>query len=375
MGLMGLIGCTADDYRHGQPTTIEATALASSYDTREPGTVTRTWTPPTGYKLYSDVMGLFEEQVDLSEKSIGVFLTKDGEAPLQSTFFFKKNATPQWHFDLEEITAADYYLYGYIPKEAAESSAIVANTAYSDGAVLTLTGLRTVTHNDVSIMVAAKEGTSDACEGLQPGSFKTKIKTGEGDANKNYVYLLFDHLFAALRFSFKVDAEYARLRTIKLTKLELTAYDTEGNRLKAKYNATVTLAANTTGASPIESVVFTPDESSADVAYEPIFTAADDGVALQTDVATSFMGSFVPGRNTNFRLRSTYDVYDRKDNLVRKGCEAVNDINIRSIFSMPSATELTRGTLYSLTLTVRPTYLYVLSEPDLDSPSVTVGGD
>ena len=79
----------------------------------------------------------------------------------------------------------------------------------------------------------------------------------------------------------------------------------------------------------------------------------------------------MPGQNTSFYLRSTYNVYDLKGNLVREGCEAVNTIDLRSLFKI-TATQLQRGHMYSVTLTVNPTYLYVLSEPDLDNPTVKI---
>ena len=56
-------------------------------------------------------------------------------------------------------------------------------------------------------------------------------------------------------------------------------------------------------------------------------------------------------------------VYDRKGNLIRKGCEATNKI--------PDL-EASRGQRVQLNLTVNPTYLYVLSDPDLDNPTVKV---
>ena len=66
-------------------------------------------------------------------------------------------------------------------------------------------------------------------------------------------------------------------------------------------------------------------------------------------------------------LRSTYDVYDKQNNLIRKGCVAENTIVPQERFNIK---QFNRGHKYTLRLTVMPTYLYMLSEPDLNNPSV-----
>ena len=384
--LMGLMGCSKDqEQADRQFISFEAQPLMQSFYEELPAKagrlsgITRAWTPPTGYYLYDATDGegkpilypIAEEQVSLINKSIDIFMTQDGTTPLHGAFYYKaSNST--WHFDAEIEHSGDYYLYGAIPKEVVESSSISSsstendNSGYSNGAVLKLNGLRTVTHSDLCVIVGAKEGSNaETVTDLTTGQFKVNVSSATKNVTSgtNHVFLLFDHLYSALRFNFKVDATYDELRTIKLTKLELMAFESVGsNKLKAKYNATITLQKTTAGASPIQNIVFTPDNSSADVGYEPIYDGAE--VTLNPITATSLMGCIVPGNNTHFMLRSTYNVYDKSGNLVREGCEAENDIDLRSLFNM-TAVNLQRGHMYSLTLTVQPTYIYVLSEPDL----------
>lgn len=63
-------------------------------------------------------------------------------------------------------------------------------------------------------------------------------------------------------------------------------------------------------------------------------------------------------------LVSTYDVYDKKGNLTRENCTATN--------KLPSSkTNIGIGVQDSITLTVNPSYLYVLSDPDQD-PKVVI---
>ena len=413
LGIMGLWGCSEEEDNR-QHVTFEVESLTRTFDEKQPVAgaaglagaaeatgatgatgnaetgwhFTRTWDPPTGYTTYEGaIANLFPEQVNLFYKSIDVFFTQNDETPLQGTFSYKTTSN-SWRIDTD-LEATTYYLYGYIPKEVTESATISSsgtandNSNYTNGAVLTLNGMKTVTHSDVCVIVGAKNGTSDDNDGgLTVGDFTVSAKaTSSSGATGNHIFLLFDHLYSALRFNFRVDAGYAELRTIKLTKLELIAYQSNSStKLKAKYNATITLESNP-GSSPITNIVFTPDDSSADVAYEPIYSGAEvtlpsgkypagDPQAGQ-DMYTSFLGCFVPGRNTNFKIRTTYNVYDKQNNLIRKGCQAENAINMRSIFNM-TATELERGHMYSLSITVEPTYLYVLSEPDLDNPTIKI---
>ncbi len=283
-----------------------------------------------------------------------------------------------------EIQSGDYFLYGFIPTEDADHASIAPlNSSYSNGAVLTIHDLDAVTPSDVCVIIGAKEGTDvNTPTGLQRGQYQTHLNpTGTSSTYHNYIFLLFDHLYSALRFNYKVDAEYAKLRTIKLRKLELIAYsDDSGGAVKAKYNVVITLRQNTTGDSPIASVNFTPDTSSGNVAPVPLYDWDGDPskyLTLKVTEPTAFMGTFVPGDMKYFKLRSTYDVFDKnvtnahpEGNLIREGCQAENTIDLRKKFGSYLST--TRGSSYSYTITVQPTYLYMLSEPDLDNPTVTI---
>ena len=414
MILMGLVGCSEDsDLENRNRVTFEAQSLATGFEQEQSGhapsspsdVTTRAWTPPTGYYLYTDdnVMGLFAQQTDLFYKSIDVFFTQDGKEPMHGAFSYKKpyGENPgTWRLNMEIEDPGDYYVYGYIPKEAANSATIAGNSSYSEGAELTINGIKTITHSDVCVIVGAKDGTdadhatsSEApYASLATGDFKVHankmVMSSEPEVH-NYIYLLFDHLYAALAFRFTIDETYDALRTIRVRKLELIGYDDASETsIKARYNVKVKLKGNTTGSSPIEEVTFTPDPTSGDLAMEPIYESPDAyGVALAHNTHTDFMGCFVPGQNTNFKLRTTYDVYDKnqaKDkqgnlifdsegqpvyNLIRYGCVADNAFDLQSTF--PTTGSL-RGKMFQLTIKVAPTYLYVLSEPDVDNPTITI---
>jgi hypothetical protein len=168
-----------------------------------------------------------------------------------------------------------------------------------------------------------------------------------------FISILMDHLYAAAQFRLKIDAEYASLRTIKLKTMTLSTN-------KGSVDATVSLTHNTTGASPITGSI-TYSLSGTNGAAE-IFNS-DEGIALDKTTFLTINSYFAPTLSDNLTLVSTYDVYDRNGNLIRQNSTATNKLpNLEAI----------RGQRVQLYLTVNPTYLYVLSEPDLDNPTITV---
>ena len=90
-----------------------------------------------------------------------------------------------------------------------------------------------------------------------------------------------------------------------------------------------------------------------------------------------FLGHFMPNSVSKLILTSVYDVYDTNitpehpnGNLIRKDSRATNTLSISQLFK--GQTESVRGWKYELMLTINPTYLYMMSDPDLNNPTVTV---
>ena len=170
----------------------------------------------------------------------------------------------------------------------------------------------------------------------------------------------------------RVQKDYHALRHIKLKELRLKTENSEGK--VGKTNVTITLHKTDDGSNPI----------SGDISYSPAGEDTSNGTIyrnsagfpLTTDYST-FLGHFMPEGISTIVLTSIYDVYDTNytddehpGNLIRKDCTATNRMSLSQIFSEVSETR--RGYKYHLYLTINPTYLYVLSEPDLDSPTVVV---
>lgn len=266
---------------------------------------------------------------------IGIYMLESTTAPYTENYI--RYATKWYaHFDVDANTP--YTVYGYMPKITGMSSSLSSVT--SDGATLTINGIKPVTADDICIITGVKETDTD----LKEGQFHWFM----ANANDNfYMYLLMDHLYASVKFSLKVSEEYAQLRTIKLKTMTLSTD-------KGSVNAVISLTHNTTGASPITSVTYT---LTGDNCAAEIFNDAE-GQALSSTTPIAVSACFAPTLSDNLTLFSTYDVYDRYGNLVRANCTATN--------KLPNL-EASRGQRVQLNMKVDPTYLYIMSDKDLDN--------
>jgi hypothetical protein len=183
---------------------------------------------------------------------------------------------------------------------------------------------------------------------------------------------MLDHLYSAVQFKFLVNPTYNELRTIKLKTVEMKSVN------QIYYPLVVTMKARAEDGSYEEYSVDWGDSDSRENAFVSLYTN-ENGETLSATTATVVDGYFVPlvdkqdpdaSVYNNLELRCTYDVYDKNvseahpnGNLVRENCTAVN--KLPSLAYGPNQRTI-------LTLTVNPTYLYVLSDPDLDNPTVTI---
>lgn len=312
-----------------------------------------------GYVTYDDLYTDYAPQQSLVDATIHMFFTQPGSDPEQGSF---RKSGEKW-VSTVEMESGGYYLYGFIPENVVGGATNIApiTGGFEMGAEMTLKKLSSVVPADVCVTVAAGGGP----DGNGPRDEYSIGKFSISGADR-FVYLLFDHLYSSLCFRFTVDADYDKLRTIKIKKLRL-----KSSSMKKYYDATIILRANTTGANPLTSVTF--NGSSYTETADGLLFEVKEGtpeVVLSHDRFSDFLGCFVPGDHNSFILETTYDVYDKNDNRVRKDCVAENSIYINSF--LPAGTSWKRGSMLKLSLTVKPTYLYMLSEPDLDNPTVTL---
>lgn len=308
--------------------------------------------------------------------SIGVFMTRtpttDNDKSTEMTLIsYEDNA---WHSMVKVSDGQQYNIFGYMPAYVTCEISKITGKEFQDGAVLTFKDVPSVMTEDFSVITGVLQLNPDQAEPPRPieeGTLKagTFAYTGKGNG-KNFVDLMFDHLFGALNISMNVYSDYDALRTIKLKKLRLKT-SANGTPTKSKTKVTVTLNKTTDGTSPIsenDGIVFEPDDTSDDMDDELFFQSAT-GEELTT-VSKSFMGHFMPQGVTSFVLTSEYDVYDKQGNLIRKECKAQNILEISTLFDRQDATK--PGWRYNVSMTVMPSFLYILSDPDLDNPTVVV---
>lgn len=283
---------------------------------------------PVGYSNY-----LLDKA---TEMGIYMVLPADYANPIEKSIRYDG---AKWHALFSVEKDKTYAVYGYLPKLTGMSSSLVKSSA--DEAELTITGMKPVTTDDICIITGVKETES----GLKEGSFSWKQDITKDDY---FIYMLLNHLYASVLFNIKVDEEYALLRTIKLKSMTLkTDYES--------VSATVSLTHNTTGVVPITGVDYTATGSSSTEAVIFI-TDEEGGTALDKTTPLAISACFAPTLSNQLTLVSTYDVLDSQGNLIREGCEATNKI--------PNL-DASRGQRVQLNLTVNPTYLYMLSDPDL----------
>ncbi len=381
VALVLLTGCQSDgaDTTAPRKVRMEMQAYAKTYSDALPKASTRAdgviWepNPPSGFEIYSghDAIRLAVTEggegggIALSGAADGSFVFVPGDPSTEP-------ATPdKWMstFEVKDLNNT-YYLYGYMPS-VGNFTPVSEN--FANGATLNITGLPTATSSDVCVIVGVKKGeeTSEnsgiySDKGIKMGSFSYDF-TG----TTNHVYLLCDHLYAALQLKVKVNETYNALRHIKLKKVWVKdCKNGEGNPLTSKSNAVISLLSNNSGASPIQSIAFTNVGSSeTNMEQSPLYNNTK-GLLLTTSYQP-LQGYMAPIGMTDFTLVCQYDVYDTNGNLIRENQTAENKINVNSLFT--TTISLQRGTRYILYLTVNPTYLYMMSEPDLDNPTIEVG--
>lgn len=362
MCLVGLMGCSKDAVEElggaeGEGMPVEVKGYVADFDENQ--LVTRSWTPASPYQLYGE-----------SDKSIGIAFTQNDAGPLKG-HFFKSNG--KWRTNIKDgdIKAQTYYLYGYVPHLSGMEFEITdrsgSNAGYSAGAKITLNNVPAIMPSDLCVTIGAKHGSNaETPAGLRAGDFAYE---GGSTTTENYVFLLFEHLYASLRVQMRVHGDYNALRTIKLKSLRLKtqAGETTSN---TKTNIDIDLKAtdgSNPSENPIQSIAYTPAGET--ISEPPTFWSSTAGETLTT-AYTAHSAYFMPQDITTFVLTSVYDVYDKQGNLLRKDCMVTNTMLLSDLLTEQETTRL--GSRYTIKMTIKPTYLYMLSEPDLNSPTVTV---
>ena len=346
--------CTSDDFET-QPAVIPGNDTEAVTPDDEPEEAGRVVQLKAYSSLFADkgVFALpapagFNEYTPDKATTMGIY-TLLSENPLVDWASPKEERivyTNKWHAHFDVLPDKDYTVYGYMPKTGDMGSSLTKTTA--NEATLTITDIKPVTTDDICIIT----GVKNTDEGLKEGQFYWTWPISAGE-NSYKIHILMDHLYAAAKFRLKIDEDYAQLRTVKLKTMTLSTD-------KESVKATVTLTHNDTGASPISDVTYTASDGNDAV----IIFNNDEGTALDVDTPLDIYACFAPTLSGSLTLVSTYDVYDSQGNLIRQDCTANN--------KLPDL-EAVRAQRVQVNMTVAPSYLYVLSNPDLlNNPTVKI---
>lgn len=311
---------------------------------------------PTNFVVYTPVAGT---------NIIGFITPETGTTVAARIFTLDQD---QWKTNITiENPNANYYLYGFLPVGSETSTDISTSRLngkeYKDGAKLTINRIKSLTAQDPCVIVGVKKHDTGVAAindiDIKQGQFLYNFNT---DPSNEYAYLLLDHVFGAYQYQIGVTESYSQLRKIKLKSVTLSTMDSK------TVNAVVTLTANTTNTSPLTSVVCTPNNDTGSNTVTLYKTGANESDKLLTTSFQDLATCYAPAINQQLKLTAVYDVYDKSGtNLIRENCNAEN------IFTpIVQESDLKPGKRHTIRITVNPTYLYVLSDPDLDNPTITV---
>lgn len=314
-------------------------------------------------------------------KTIGVFMTPEKESSL-GDFIYQgiENGISVWKSTVTVKEGTQYYIYGFMPRGDADRAVISplpdADTSgpdkgYAKGAQLTIRNYESLTSADVCVLVGVRNATAEE----KITGPKSDIKLGnfgyKGMANgENRIFVLLKHIYAGIHFRCSIDPAYHKLRCIRVTKLELIAKE-----ISAKVDLTVKFVANDKGVDPVapDAVTYTSYTAVGEPGTTSTILFPYEGSLEEFEVPEttpeSFLGCFVPNLVSDFVLRTTYNVYDKKGNLIRKDNVIENKINTTLI---PKLKEIGAGEIVSVNLKVAPDYLYQLSGTDLDNPTISL---
>lgn len=327
VGCWLLTACSSEDSEERKDSTLKLVPYAAVYQSND----------ARSHRAVSAGYSEFDSDHDLA---IGLYVLP--ENPQTVKLFRYSNG--EWHSQAKVVSGNSYRIYGYMPKK--DPIAMTVTEQSNNGPVeLVFSGVDAVMLDDICFVAGVKDMEGN----LFQGQFGYQAQPEE-----NWIRVLMDHLYAAIKFNISVDAEYNTLRTIKLKSLTLST--------TALQDIKLTLTPNGDDIDPVSNIVYTPKEGTATAT----FFEDETGLELDENVSATVSDCFcyfVSERSNALDLLCTYDVYDKKGNKIRENCTATN--------KLPNLAA-NRGQFVTINLTVAPTYLYQLSEPDLDNPTIKV---
>ena len=240
----------------------------------------------------------------------------------------------------------NFWLYGYMPAVESITGQILGERR------LKLSGIQPISPEDICIVTGVKVYESSVLP--LRGTFEFEYKNSDYN-DVTILNLLLEHMLGHVDFKFKVGTRYSQLRKIKVTSLTIRT------TAKATIAATINLPANI---EDVVSIGYTGTGN--DTNYETtLLSSSATPIELNTDGVSVGSGVNVAvgaGLTENFDLVSTYEVYDLKGNKLSERTATNKLSNVLPVM----------GQKKEVTLIVEPTYLYQLSDNDLNDPEVRI---
>jgi len=185
----------------------------------------------------------------------------------------------------------------------------------------------------------------------------------------------FDNMLAGLNMKFMIDEDYSKLRFIVLKEVKLVSGVDASASYSAKVEFNNTGIATTFTADGTSKAEYIVDKSADDVVLDDSNDSDDvlegkKGFLLTTELVEYMSAYFIPAM-TGISMTVTYDVYDKKGNLIREDQTAQNNLSAKAL--VKDGNSLVKANNYiNLEIKVAPTYIYQLSNADLDNPGITI---
>ena len=274
---------------------------------------------------------------------IKVFLTNGTD---MAEGMFKYNETV-WNTQLKlKSGTKTYHVYGFTPATDGLTASLTSFT--NNSGVLSIQGLDVMTNRDYCVITGVRrvENASDMTSAV-----RGQMSFEYASSRMNYINLLFDHLFGRISFKIKIGTDYSALRTIKIKRMQLQV---------AGYSK-VNVVATLTDGRGIDHLDYTPTGTD-----NTTMTIRDSEVILTTspvEVASAQIAT-IAGMINNLQLYTEYDVFDKKGNKI---AERTATNQLKTVLN-----NIAPGQERVLNITVDPSYLYILSDADLDNPPFVV---
>lgn len=362
IAMTGLLTGCADDVHEpeGEKQLLQLIPYAKSFD--EQWATTRATNSLFADGTYQKFSAMYPH-ADNKYAKIAIYLAKKNGSTWEckKEGMFSHSTADAWTSSVHVDPSTQYYVYGYMPTEGV--NATISSGNYSQGATITMTNLSAIEPADVCVIVGVQKSNAASAD-LVGDIADSDIKLGShgylssAENDPNYIYLLLDHIYSCINLEFAVDAEYNEVRTINLKSVKMKTSTGATN-----VTATITLSNSETTPMTVNLV------SSGTTGTEASILTSAEGTPLTPDYM-AVPGYFTPGQaSLSFDVISTFDVLDKSGNVVRANCTATNKLTVNDSNNSNTPTS---GKSYTIKMKVIPTYLYQLSQPDLDNPTMVI---